>query len=246
MNGSEIQVPMREGTAGAYVSHPAGPGPWPPVIFFMDGLGVRPALFEMADRLASHGYYVLLPNMFWRSGAFAPFDPKAVFAGGPEMERLMKILGAVTEEAAMSDTETFLAFLARQPQVQDAGRVACVGYCMGGGLALAAACTFPDRIAAAASFHGGRFVTAPETPAKLSEKAKARLYIGVAEIDRSHTPEVTDRLRAALEQAGIPHAIELYPGASHGFAIEDLPVYDRAASERHWERLLGLLRETFG
>src|SRR5580658_7033531 len=87
MNGSRIEIQTSLGNIEAYVSHPIGPGPWPGVLFFMDGLGWRPTLFDMADRLASYGYYVLLPNMFWRSGPFAPFDAKTVFAGGPERER---------------------------------------------------------------------------------------------------------------------------------------------------------------
>jgi carboxymethylenebutenolidase len=245
MLGTKIQIRLPDGVADAYVSHPVGAGPWPAVLFFMDGLGWRPALFEMADRLASNGYYVLLPNLFWRSGAFAPFDPKSVFSGGPEMERLMKIVSAVTNESAMRDIAAFLEFLASRPEVKDAHRVACTGYCLGGGLAILAACTFPNRIVAAASFHGGRFLMSPEAPKMIAQQARARIYIGVAEIDRHHTPEVTARLADALAAAKVPHAIELYAGASHGFAVPDLPVYDRTAAEQHWDRLLKLLRDAF-
>lgn len=245
MNGSKIKILMKDGLADAYVSRPSGPGPWPAVLFFMDGLGWRPALFEMADRLASNGYYTLLPNMFWRSGEFAPFDPKTVFSGGAEMERLGKIVSAVTDESGADDTETFLQLLEDQAEVRDAQRVACVGYCMGGGLAMLAACTFPDRIAAAASFHGGRFLTSAQAAELIAKKVRARIYIGVAEVDRHHTAEVTKRLNDALEAARVPYSIEVYAGASHGFAVPDLPVYDRAAAERHWDRLLQLLRETF-
>ena len=181
--GAKIQIRTQDGVADAYVSHPTGAGPWPAVILFMDGLGWRPTLFEMADRLASNGYYVLLPNMFWRSGAFAPFDPKTVFAGGPERDRLMTIVSAVTDESAMRDTEAFLELLAGKPEVEDARQVACAGYCMGGGLAIRAACSFPDRISAAASFHGGRFLTSPEAPEVIAKTVRARIYIGVAEGD---------------------------------------------------------------
>jgi carboxymethylenebutenolidase len=231
--------------APAYVSHPAGAGSRPAVLYFMDGIGWRPTLFEMADRLASNGYYVLLPNMYWRSGAIAPFDLKAMFSGGPERERMMKIASAVTDESAMRDTEAFLEFLAGSPAVKGAHKVACAGYCLGGGLAISAACAFPDRISAAASFHGGRFLTSPEAPGVIAKKARARIYLGVAEIDANHTPEVTKRLTAALEEAKAPYTIELYPGVSHGFVMPDLPVYNRDASEQHWDRLLKLLRETF-
>jgi carboxymethylenebutenolidase len=154
-------------------------------------------------------------------------------------------VSAVTDESAMRDTATFLEFLAGRPEVKDAHKVACTGYCMGGGLAIVAACSFPDQIVAAASFHGGRFLTSPEAPDVIAKKARARIYIGVAELDRHHTPDVTKRLTAALEEAKAPYTIELYAGASHGFAVPDLPVYDRDAAERHWDRLLKLLRETF-
>ncbi len=245
MNGTKIEIRTKDGVADAYISHPAGAGSWPAVLFFMDGLGWRPTLFEMADRLASNGYYVLLPNMFWRSGEFVPFDVRTVFSGGAEMERLMKIVSAVTDESAMRDTETFLEFLAGRPEVKDAHRVACTGYCMGGGIAILAACSFPDHIAAAASFHGGRFLTSPEAPEVIAKKARARIYLAVAEVDRNHTPDVTKRLTAALEEAKAPYMIENYAGVSHGFTMPDLPVYDRDAAEQHWDRLLKLLRETF-
>ncbi|MGO9309412.1 MAG: dienelactone hydrolase family protein [Spirochaetia bacterium] len=245
MNGTKIEIRTKDGVADAYVSHPAGEGPWPSVLYFMDGLGWRPTLFEMADRLASNGYYVLLPNMYWRSGALPPFDLKSVFSGGPERERMMKIVGAVTDENATRDTESFLAFLAGNLHVKGAHKVACAGYCLGGGLAVSAACAFPNTVAAAASFHGGRFLTSPAAPEAIAKKARARFYLGVAEIDANHTPEVTKRLTAAFEEAKAPYTIELYAGVSHGFVMPDLPVYDRDASERHWDRLLKLLRETF-
>jgi carboxymethylenebutenolidase len=245
--GTTISIPMEHGVTEAYVARPSGARSVPPVLFFQDGLGLRPALFEMANRLASHGYHVLLPNMFWRSGPFEPFDASTVFAGpGPEMDRLMKIVLAVTSENAMRDVAAFLDHLGAQPDVTDRGRrVACVGYCMGGGLSVCAACSFPDRVVAAASIHGGRFLTAPESPEIIAKQLRARVYIGVAEIDRTHTPEVTRQLAAALAEAGVPHQIELYPEVTHGFAVPDLPPYNAEAAERHWERVLALLREAF-
>ena len=186
-----------------------------------------------------------MPNLLWRAGAFAPFDPKTAVGGGTETARLMAMVTALTDEYAMGDTATFLDFLASQPDVQNAHEVACTGYCMGGGIAIAAACTFPDQIAAAASFHGGRFLTSPEAPDVIAQKMRARIYLGVAEMDRRHTPEVTQRLTAALEAAKVPYTIELYRGAAHGFAVPDLPAYNRDAAEQHWHRLLRLLRETF-
>jgi carboxymethylenebutenolidase len=245
MNGTRIGMPTSLGTIEAYISHPVGPGPWPAVLFFMDGLGWRPALFAMADRLASYGHYVLLPNMFWRAGPMAPFDPTTVFAGGPERERLMAVINALPDRIAMSDTVSFLSFLEEQPAVREARRIACVGYCMGGGFALNAACLFPDSIIAAASFHGGRFLTAPEAPEAIAKLLRARVYIGVADGDRHHTPDITRRLAAALEKAKVRYAIEDYAGAAHGFAVPDTPAYNAFADAQHWDRLLALLRDSF-
>ena len=244
MSETKTRIRTKDGVVDAYVSHPDGSDSWPAVLVFMDGLGWRPAFFEIADRLASNGYYVLLPNMFWRSGAFEPFDPKTVFAGGPEMERLRKIISAVTDENAMRDTEAFLDFLATCPQVRDARKVACTGYCMGGRLSLSAAGHFPDRLAAAASYHGGGLATdSPDSPHRLAPAIKARVYIGAAIEDRGFDDAQKQRLEQALTDAGVEHTIETYQ-ARHGWVPRDTPVHDPVATERHWQTLLELLERT--
>jgi len=244
MSGTKTKIRTKDGMVDAHVSHPDGTGSWPAVLVFMDGLGWRPALFEIADRLASNGYYVLLPNMFWRSGVFEPFDPKTVFAGGPEMERLSKIISAVTDENAMRDTEAFLDFLATCPQVRNARKVACTGYCMGGRLSLSAAGHFPDRIAAAASYHGGGLATdAPDSPHRLAPAINARVYVGAAIEDRGFDDAQKQRLEQALTDAGVEHTVETYQ-ARHGWVPRDTPVHDPVATERHWQTLLELLEKT--
>ncbi|WP_437282893.1 dienelactone hydrolase family protein [Sorangium sp. So ce375] len=245
MNGTKIDIRTHDGVADTYISHPPGPGPFPAVLFYMDAVGLREALFAMADRLASHGYYVFLPNLFYRAGAFAPFDAKVVFAGGAERDRLMRLVDGLTDAEVLRDTAAFLDFLAQQPLVRGP-KIGCTGYCLGGGFSILASVHYPERIGAAASFHGAGFVTAPGSPEVIAQRARTPVYVGVAETDRRHTPEVTARLEAACTEAGVPHAIELYAGASHGFAVNDLPVYDQAASERHWERLLAFFRENLG
>lgn len=244
MSGTKTNIQTKDGVIDAYVAHPDGAGSWPAVLVFMDGLGWRPALFEIADRLASNGYYALLPNMFWRSGEFEPFDPKTVFAGGPEMERLMKIISSVTDANAMSDTEACLDFLADRPQVKDGRKIACTGYCMGGRLALSAAGHFPDRFAATASYHGGGLATdSPDSPHRLAPAVKARVYVGAAIEDRGFDDAQKQRLEDALTDAGVAHTIETYQ-ARHGWVPRDTPVHDAAATERHWQTLLGLFQET--
>jgi len=235
-----VTITTKDGQADAYVARPSGSGPFPAVLFYMDGVGLRDALYAMADRLASHGYYVLMPNMFYRHGPYAPFDPKTVFNGGPERDRLMGVFKSIDRGRAMEDTVAFLAFLDAQKEAR-AQRIGCLGYCMGGNFAFTAATAFPERVAAAASIHGARLANdEPDSPYRNASKIRGEIYIGVSEIDSTHTPETTKRLETALGEAGVRHTIELYPGVAHGFAVPDVPPYDVAAAERHWERILAL------
>ncbi|HMG19898.1 MAG TPA: dienelactone hydrolase family protein [Kofleriaceae bacterium] len=238
---SELEITTRDGVQPAWAAHPDGAGPWPGVVMFHDGFGVRETSIAMAERLASHGFFVLLPDLFYRLAPAPPFDPKVVFGGDPaQLEPLINRVEAVGEQGPMADFARYLELLDAEPRVRGP-MVGCVGYCMGGGLAMRAACTFPDRVAAAASIHGGRFVTDPSAPDEIAAKLRAHVHIAVAEIDRRHTAEISRRLEAALVRAGVPHSVELYPGSAHGFACDDLPVYDRTAAERHWARIVPLL-----
>jgi carboxymethylenebutenolidase len=235
MAGTRVEIKTHDGIADAHVFTPNDGASGPGIVLYMDGIGVRHALFDMAEDLAGHGYCVLLPNMFYRHGPFEPFDPKTVFKGpGPERDRLMAIIKSVDVDRAMSDTAAFLGFLDGRPEVKGKG-YGTVGYCMGGSLAIAAAGTYPDQVLAAASFHGARLATdAPNSPHLLAQKMRARIYIGVADNDAGHPPEATEKLEAAFGAAGVRHQIELYPGALHGWVPSDTPVHDEAATERGW------------
>lgn len=221
-------------------------GPWPAIVFYMDAMGVRPDLLGMAHRLASYGYVVMVPNLYYRTGPHAPFDPTAAFKEGPERDRMMRYLRAIDNALVMKDTAACLEFLRGQDMV--AGRrIACVGYCMGGRQALMAAGTFPDTVVVAASFHGASLATErPDSPHLLAPAMRARVYVGVAAMDHNFSSEEKQRLEQALEAGGVQFTLEVYPEARHGFAVTGHPVFDRAASERHWETLVGLLNETFG
>jgi carboxymethylenebutenolidase len=223
---------------------PKGNGPWRAVLFFQDGVGLREGLYAMGERLSGEGFFVVMPNLFWRYGNYQPFDPKSVFADqGPERQRLMSMVRGLDPAAMMEDVKACLDFLDGEPRAKK-GAVGCTGYCLGGGAAFRAAGTFPDRIGAAASFHGARLVTdAPDSPHLLAPKIRARLYFGVAEIDQAHTPEISRRLDEALTAANVPHEIETFAKVAHGFCVPDLPVYDRGAAERAWSKLTGLLEQ---
>lgn len=240
---TRVDLTTADGTLDVYAFDP-GAEPRPAVILYMDAFGIRPQLDEMAERLASHGYFVIVPNLYYRTGAFAPFDAAQVFSDGPERVRFKSMIASINDTMVMRDTAAVLEWLDTSSRVRR-GPIGAVGYCMGGGFALSAAGTFPDRVAAAASFHGGSLATdKPDSPHRLAPRIRARLYIGVAEIDPSFSNEQRERLETALEAAGVDYTLEVYPRARHGFAVTGHPVYDREASERHWERLLALFERT--
>ncbi len=241
-----VQIPTADGTMDARAVQPAANGSWPAVIFYMDAGGVRPGLVGMAERLASAGYFVLLPNLYYRSGPQPPFDPATVFQEGPERQRMFQLFQSINHALVARDTAACLEFLSKQAAVSSPS-VGCVGYCMGGGYALAAAGHHPDRVGAVASFHGGRLATdAADSPHRLAPDIRATVYIGVAGIDPHFPDEERERLRRALEDAGLAFRLEVYENVRHGFAVSDVPVYDKEASERHWAALLELFAAGLG
>lgn len=241
MSHEQISVHTRDGECPTHVFTPAGAGPWPAAIFYMDGLGIRPTLFTMAQRLADAGYVVLLPDLFYRAGPYGPLVPKDVFASGDVMAAIGHLFRSTDNAKAAADTESLLAYLDTRGDVAGP-KVGATGYCMGGGMALTAAGTYPERIAVAASFHGGNLATDAETsPHRLAPRMKGRIYVAGADQDRSYPPEMAARLEAALSEAGVDHRCEIYEGALHGWTMPDFPVYNEAAAERHWRELLQLL-----
>ena len=223
---------------------PAGAGPWPLVVFLMDAFGLRPALREMAHPLVDAGYAVVQPNLYWRAGAFAPFHAGTTFSDPPERARVMALMNGISAATVGSDTEALLEALGADPRVLP-GPVGLLGYCMGGRQAFYLAARLGDRAAAMASIHGGGLVRADSSsPHHGAPKIRARCYFAVADQDSACTADDCDVLGATLTAAGVPHAIELYPGALHGFAAPDMAVYDAAAAARHTVRVLELFGET--
>ena len=245
MSQTEVAIPTPDGDARAFVFLPQGQGPWPAVIFFMDAPAIRPALFQMCERLAANGYYVLLPDMFWRAGPYEPINLREVMKDEETRRAVFgKFMASTDPEKSTRDTGAFLAWLSEQSDVKGS-KVGCTGYCMGGGLALRAAGNFPDRIVAAAAFHGGRLATdAPDSPHLLAPKMTAKVYVAGADEDAGFPPEQADRLREALTAAGVDNEVTIYAGAKHGYAPPDMPVYNEEAAERHWREMLALFDET--
>jgi carboxymethylenebutenolidase len=239
-----IDIKTPDGACDSYITCPNAGGPFAAVLFYMDGIGIRPVLREMADRLAAKGYYVLLPNMFYRRGHAAPIDVAKILS--PENRAsLTDLVHSLTPERVVRDASVFLDFLDAQKEVASSMPVGLTGYCMGGGMVVRTAAHYPGRIASAASFHGGRLATdAPDSPHRLVNRITAELYFGHADQDAGMTAQDIAQLNEALREAGTRHRTELYTGALHGFTMPDLPVYNKAACDQHWDRLFALYAKT--
>ncbi len=241
MPAQVIDIRTSDGLCTSYVAGAAADGPRPAVLFFMDGIGIRPVLRAMADRIAAAGFYVLLPDLFYRlPGEGLPAG--ADWLAPANRPGLTQRVQSLTPELVGRDAGVFLDYLAAQPGVKPGSQAGVVGYCMGGSMALRTAAHDPDRIAVAASFHAGRLVTdTPASPHLLLGRIKAELYFGHADQDPGMTAAQIETLDRALQAAGVRYQAELYRGARHGFTMTDLPAYDPAACEQHWRRLLALL-----
>lgn len=241
---SSINIPTRDGDCHGFTFKPAGRGAWPAVLVYMDAFAIRPALLELGQRIADLGYFVLVPDLFYRSGPYAPMDPRAIF-GQPDAFKVLKekFIVHATMANVMSDTAVYLDFLTQHPNAKR-GPVGTVGYCMGGRFALAAAGTWPERVAASASFHGGNLAADDaDSPHRLAAKMQARVFVAGATGDNSFPDAMRTRLETALTRAAVDHVVETWP-ARHGWTFHDTPVYDAACFERHLRVLQTLLKDT--
>ncbi|NUS45338.1 MAG: dienelactone hydrolase family protein [Mycobacteriaceae bacterium] len=245
--GRSVDVPTPTGVADAYVTSPADGADYPGVLVIQDGFGLRPSLFSLADRIAAHGYTVLLPNAYYRRGRAPVVDlPDFIDpAARPDIfERVFPMIRELTSERLASDVGAYLTWLAESPLVT-AGKVGLTGYCMGARLAVLAAAMFPDRIAAIAGFHGGPLVTdTADSPHLTVGSITAELYFAHAGNDQHMTAEHIAQFDTALAAAGVRHRTEVYPGALHGYTQADTTAHDAEADERHFRELLALFART--
>jgi carboxymethylenebutenolidase len=241
-----IDIPTDDGAMETFVCHTERGGPYPAVLLLMDAPGIRQELCDMASRLATVGYFVLLPNLYYRAGRDTKFGPDVLHHGSAEHGRMRAVRTKMTIPPVMRDVGAMLAFIDGQPAAK-AGPIGAHGYCMSGPYALAAAARYPDRVAAAASFYGTWPVSdAEESPHLTLGKAKGELYIACAEHDELAPLPMVEELRTLFVQSGAAGELEIYPAAHHGFAFPQRWCHDRAAAERHWERLISLYRRRLG
>ena len=244
MEHTELEIKTDDGLCTTHVYEPEQDGPWPAVIVYMDAVGVRPAMMEIAERIAGEGYYVLLPDLFYRVPDFDPSQGLRLFTD-PEFRKDMmsRVIPTASAANVMRDTERFLTFLHDQPDVDDE-HLGITGYCMGGRLALCAAGYLGDRVSAIASYHPGGVATdAPDSAHRVAGGIRGRVYIARAIDDAGFDDAAKARLEDAYKAANVDYELETY-NARHGFVPRDTPVHDKTAAARHWQTLLALFEQT--
>ncbi len=237
----DIDIPTADGAMNSFVVHPEEGGPFPVVLFLMDAPGKREELHDMARRLAAVGYFVVLPNLYYRRSRDFRLLERTEQAMA-EMFSFMATLDAATTEC---DTRAMLRFVDADPAA-DGDRIGALGYCMSGPFVMWAAAAFPERIRCIASIHGANMATdKADSPHRIAAKVHCESYFACAEVDKWAPPADIEKLEHALREAGTPHRVEWYPGVEHGFVFPlRAGIYDRTAAERHWERLFGLFGRT--
>lgn len=241
MSQTTVDVTTPRGTMPAYVYPPDGDGPSVRVVLYMDGPGIRPALFGHAERLAGAGYTAILPDLYYRFGAADRPDTERLAAGDPkEFERMQKVVARMNDEDVLEDTRLLLDAVPAAAEET----WACVGFCMGGRFGLRAAESFGTDLAAASLLHPSRLVTdEPDSPHLEVERVHASLYLGFGENDQVTPISTIPPLREQLDQAGVAYQIEILAGVDHGFTMPGRAAYDEAAAEQVWTGTLALLRE---
>jgi carboxymethylenebutenolidase len=237
----ELDVTTPEGSMKTFLYHPEHEGPHPVVLYMMDAPSIRPSLKDMAMRLASAGYYVMMPYLFYRGGPFREFGKS-----DEDMHARRELMASVTPTNIVSDARALLAVAEADPAAAG-GSIGAVGFCMSGGLVISLARAMPERVAAVASIHGAWLVRdTPDSPHLGLETVKAEVYFGWADKDQTAPPEHVPVMRKALDEAGVRYTLDWITDALHGYAPPGGERYNRAASELHWERVHALVRRHLG
>lgn len=231
-----LDIRTADGAMNSFVAHPDEGGPFPVVLFYMDAPGKREELHDMARRIAAVGYFVVLPNLYYRRTR--QYELKERTEAG--MAVMFEHMNSLDRRTTLTDTEALLQFVDAQPQA-DALRIGAVGYCMSGPFVVWAGGAFAPRLRCIASIHGANMVTdAPTSPHRMVDALRGESYFACAEIDKWAPKPHVEQLRAALQAAGVKHRVEWYPGAEHGFVFAQRHCYDKPSAERHCVRLFDL------
>lgn len=231
---AEIPLTTPDGTMSAFTTRPEEGGPFPVVFFYMDAPGKREELHDMARRIATTGYYVILPNLYYRTTPHFELD----FETGSNREEMFALMHELSNRTIVADTQALIDHVEAEPAA-DASRIGCVGYCMSGPFSLSVAAAYPDRVRCAASVYGVRLaVDARDSPHHGFADTKGEIYVAAAENDEYAPPEMIAEVEKAIAESGVRGRVEWYPGTHHGFAFPERgSVYDKASAERHWSRL---------
>ena len=238
-----LDISTKDGAMNSFVVYPdegGQNGKHPVVLFYMDAPGYREELRDMARRIAAVGYYVVLPNLYYRTSRDYMLKERTE----PAMAEMFGHMDSITNSLITEDTSAMLKFLDAQPEA-DATRVSGVGYCMSGPFVFAAAAAYPERFKSIAAIYPARMVTdKPDSPHLMAAPIQCETYVACAEIDKWASPAEIKLVEDKLARDGKPHRIEWYGGCEHGFAFPKRPIYNQAAAERHWERLFALWKRT--
>ncbi|MDP2012203.1 MAG: dienelactone hydrolase family protein [Phenylobacterium sp.] len=233
-----VDIATPHGATTTFIVHPERDGPHPVILFYMDAPAIREELRDMARRLATAGYYVVLPNLYYRAGVLE----LGGFATEADRARMFELMASINIPLVMSDTAALLTYIDSDPAARK-GPMGAVGYCMSGQYAINAAAYYPDRVKAAASIYGVSLVTDDhDSPHLAAQKVQGEVYFACAEIDAYAPLEMVEALAQSVTANGVNGEVELYAGVHHGFAFPQRPAYDKTAAERHWERLLALFK----
>jgi carboxymethylenebutenolidase len=239
----DVNVPMESGVSDSALFYPEGNGAWPAVLIWTDILGLRPVFREMGRRLAAEGYVVLVPNPFYRNAKAPIVDGSFDFSKPEDRAKVMPLAAALTADANISDARAYITFLDQLSQTNKTKKIGVQGYCMGGPLTFRTAATRPDRIGAAATFHGGGLVTdKPDSPHLLIAKMKTEMLCCVADNDDKRDPEAKTKLKEAFMAVHLKASIEVFEGCNHGWTVHGSQVYNEAGAERAWSELTALYK----
>ncbi|CAG2154122.1 dienelactone hydrolase family protein [Cupriavidus numazuensis] len=239
-----VDIETSDGVMNTYIYHPDRPGPFPVVVMYMDSIGVREELADMCRRIATVGYYVVMPNLYYRRYRSVDIDPTRITdpAYDEKFRMLWSLIDGLTNSMVTRDTESLFAFLDRDP-ISRPGALAIIGYCMSGPFVFRLAGAYPNRVAAAASMYGVHLITdKPDSPHLLAGDIKGEMYFACAEHDKYISATEINAVKALLAENKVRGGVEVYSEAEHGFAFPARRAYRKASCERHWEQLFDLFQ----